>query len=126
LEGQIHFYWGGKIFVFIICLKQIFLSTTKFGAAQKRFGGNCLRMPYCVCGPGQNRRQKVFHWGPSCLCRGLAIAELESGHNFSTRPEPDPCCPKPDPNPTSEIKTRFGPENFLTTVGYVQIWSPGF
>jgi len=23
-----------------------------------------------VCAPGQNRRQKVFHWGPSCLCWG--------------------------------------------------------
>ena len=47
--------------------------------------------------------------------------ELESGRNFSTRPEPDPCCPKPDLNPTSEIKTRFWPENFLITVGYVSV-----
>jgi len=39
--------WGGEysfIFVFIICLKQIFPSTTKFGVAQKRFGGNCAWM----------------------------------------------------------------------------------
>jgi len=36
---------GGKIFVFTICLKQIFLSTTNFGEAQKRFGGNCPLMP---------------------------------------------------------------------------------
>jgi len=31
--------------------------------------GSCPRMPR-VCGPGQSRRQNVFHWGPSCLCRG--------------------------------------------------------
>ena len=43
---------------------------------------------------------------------GQSTSELESGRNFSTRPEPDPCCPKPDPNPTREIKTRFWPENF--------------
>ena len=48
--------------------------------------------------------------------------DLESGRNFSTRPEPDPCCPKPDPNPTSEIKTRFWPENFLIAVGYVSVF----
>ena len=29
---------GGKIFIFIICLKQIFLSTTKFREAHKGFG----------------------------------------------------------------------------------------
>jgi len=28
-----------------------------------------------VCGPGQNRRQKVFHWGPSCLCRRARNSE---------------------------------------------------
>jgi len=37
----------------------------------KRFGGNCPRMSHRVWGPGQNRRQKVFHWGHSCLSRGL-------------------------------------------------------
>jgi len=37
-EGQ-NAFLGGKIFVFIICLKQIFLSTTKFGGAQKIFRG---------------------------------------------------------------------------------------
>jgi len=50
--------------------KTNFLSTTKFWEAQERFGGNCNRMPHRVCGPGHNRCQKVFHWGPSCLCRG--------------------------------------------------------
>jgi len=40
---------GGKIFVFIIRLKQIFLSTTKFGRTQKRFGGNILpNTPMCL------------------------------------------------------------------------------
>ena len=36
-RGQIHFY-GGKILIFIICLKQIFLSTTKFGGHKKNLG----------------------------------------------------------------------------------------
>jgi len=33
------------ILIFIICLKQIILSATKFGRAQKRFGVNCPGMP---------------------------------------------------------------------------------
>jgi len=32
-----HFY-GGKISIFIICVKQIFLSTTKFGGHKKDLG----------------------------------------------------------------------------------------
>jgi len=31
-------FYGGKIFVFILCLKQIFMGTTKFGVAQKNGG----------------------------------------------------------------------------------------
>jgi len=65
--------WG-KIFIFVICSKQIFLRTTIFGVT-KRFVGNCPRMPNHVCGPGQNRRQKVFHWGHSCLWRGARHSE---------------------------------------------------
>jgi len=36
-RGKIHFY-GGKILIFIIRLKQIFLSTTKFGGTKKIWG----------------------------------------------------------------------------------------
>jgi len=39
------------IFVFIIFLKQIFLGTRKFVGEQKKFGGNCPRMPTRGCGP---------------------------------------------------------------------------
>jgi len=60
----------GKILVIIVCSKQFFQSTTKFGGAQKKFRGNCRRMSPRVCGLWQSRCQKVFHWGPSCLCRG--------------------------------------------------------
>jgi len=35
-----------------MCVKQTFLSTTKFGVAQKMFEVNCPRMPPRVCGPG--------------------------------------------------------------------------
>jgi len=34
------------------------------------------RMTPRVCGPEQNRRQKVFHWEASCLCRGLDILKI--------------------------------------------------
>jgi len=36
---------------------------------------NTKAMLHRVCGRGQNRRQKVFHWGPSCLCRGPRHSE---------------------------------------------------
>jgi len=75
------FLWGK---IFIICLKQIFWAQQNLGA-QKRFGGNCLRMPHRVCEPGQNRRQKVFHWRPSCLCRGTRHSEnLFLIHNMNS------------------------------------------
>jgi len=37
-----------------------------------------ITVPDCspVCGPGQNRRQEVFHWEPSCLCRELDIMKI--------------------------------------------------
>jgi len=37
-EGEIRFK-GGKIFVFVVCLKQTFLGTKKFGEVQKKFRG---------------------------------------------------------------------------------------
>jgi len=42
---------------------------------QKRFGGIRARMPHRVCGPGQNRRKNVYHWEPSCLCKGARHSE---------------------------------------------------
>jgi len=45
LGGKIHFY-GGKILIFITCLKQIFLSTTKFGGHKKDLG---VTVPECPC-----------------------------------------------------------------------------
>jgi len=55
--------------------KTIFSEHNKIWGAQKRFGGNCPQISPRICGPGQNRRQKVFHWGPSCLCRGPRHSE---------------------------------------------------
>jgi len=46
-----------------------FSEHNKIWGAQN-FGGNGPRMPHRVCGPGKNHCQKVFHWRPSCLCRG--------------------------------------------------------
>jgi len=52
-----------------------FTEHNKIWGARKRSRGNCPRMPHRVCGPVQNRRQKVLHWGPSCLCRGARHSE---------------------------------------------------
>ena len=37
--GGVQYIFRGMIFAFTICLKQIFLDTTKFGGAQKKFRG---------------------------------------------------------------------------------------
>jgi len=55
--------------------KTNFSGHKKFWKAQKRFGDNWPRMPHRVYGPEQNRRQKVFHWGPSYLCKGARHSE---------------------------------------------------
>jgi len=54
---------------------------TSFSKHNKIWGGKIniygklhLNAPR-VCGPGQNRRQKVFHWGPSSLFRGARHSE---------------------------------------------------
>jgi len=44
--------------------KTNFSGHNKIWGGTKRFGCNCLRMLHRVSGPGQNRRQKVFYWGP--------------------------------------------------------------
>jgi len=56
--------------------KTNFSEDNNIWGAQKRFGNNCLRMPHRVCGPGQNRRQKVFPWGPHVYARGLDILKM--------------------------------------------------
>jgi len=61
----------GKDFNFYHTFETNFSEHNKIWGAQKRFGSNCP----CVCGPGQNRRQKVFHWGPSWLCKGARHSE---------------------------------------------------
>jgi len=38
------------MFVFILCLKQIFLGITQFGGAQKYLGVHCPRMPPAATG----------------------------------------------------------------------------
>jgi len=53
-----------------------FSEHNKILEAHKKFRGNCPKMPPRVCGSGQNRRQKVFHWGPSCLYKGLDILKI--------------------------------------------------
>jgi len=68
---------GGKIFGFIICLKQIFLSTTKFVGAQKMFGGNCPRMPTPMsAGLGTTMAWKSSIWGLHVYAGGLDILKI--------------------------------------------------
>jgi len=55
--------------------KTFFWAQQNLGGRLKRFGGNCRRMPHRVCGPVQNRRQKVFHWGLVCA-GGLDILKF--------------------------------------------------
>jgi len=50
--------------------KTNFSEHNKIWESKKKIWGNWPRMPNRVCGPGQNRCLKIFHWGPSCLCRG--------------------------------------------------------
>jgi len=63
----------GKDIYFYHMFKTNFSEHNKIWGATNKIWGNCPRMPHRVCGHGQNRRQKVFHWGPSCLRRGLDI-----------------------------------------------------
>jgi len=69
------FLWG-KDFNFCHIFETNFSEHNKIWGAQKRFGGNCLRMPHRVVGPGQNRRQKVFHWGLHICAGGLDILKI--------------------------------------------------
>ena len=61
---------GGKLFkgakfLFLLCLKQIFLGTTKFG-------GLCFRMPSRVYGPGCTEDSEPC-MNPSALCQSLSL-----------------------------------------------------
>jgi len=51
---------GGKIFVFIICLKQIFLGTTKFGEAQKFGGGTVPEYTPRATGLGKSTKNMFY------------------------------------------------------------------
>jgi len=57
LGGKMHFY-GGKILIFIICLKQIFLSTTKFGEHKKDLGITVPECPTVSAGLGRTVARK--------------------------------------------------------------------
>jgi len=73
--GEENTFLGGRIFVFIICLfLKIFLSTTEFGEALKRFGVTAPECPPCLRA-WTEPSPKVFHRAPSCLCRGARHSE---------------------------------------------------
>jgi len=52
-----------------------FSEHNKIWGAQKNLGVTAHECPR-VCGPGQNRHQKVFHWGPSFCAVGLDILKI--------------------------------------------------
>ena len=52
-----HFH-GGKIFIFIICLKQIILITTKFGGNEKDLGITAPECPAVSAGLGRTVARK--------------------------------------------------------------------
>jgi len=54
----------GERFCFYHMFKINFSKHNKIWKSTKKIWGNCPRMPHRVCGPGQNCRLKVFHWGP--------------------------------------------------------------
>ena len=73
----------GIEFCFYHMFKTNLYEHKKIRGSTKKIWGNCLRMAHRVCGPGQNRRQKV--WGPSCLCRGARHSEnLFLIHNMNS------------------------------------------
>jgi len=61
--GAKYILWG-KDFNIYHMFETNFSEHNKIWGAQKRFAGNCPRMPHRVCGSGRNRCRKVFHWGP--------------------------------------------------------------
>jgi len=75
-EGGKILFKVGKIFVFIICLKQIFLSTKTLGGTQNRFGGNVLRMPPVSAGLGMTIARKSSIGGLYVCAGGLDIPKI--------------------------------------------------
>jgi len=70
------YFLGGKDFCFYHMFKTNFSEHNKIWEGHnKDLGVTASECPR-VCGPGQNRRQKVFHWRPSCLCRELDILKI--------------------------------------------------
>ena len=70
--------WGKNTFLggkdFYRMFETNFLSTTELGGIKIGLGVSAPNVPH-VFGCGKNRHQKVFHWGPSCLCRGARHSE---------------------------------------------------
>jgi len=56
--------------------KQIFLSTTKFGWAQKGFGGNCPQLPTLSAGLGRIVARKFSIMGLHVCAGGLNILKI--------------------------------------------------
>jgi len=56
--------------------KKIFLSTTKFGSTQKRYGGYCLRMPAVSAGVGRAIAMKSSIGGLHVCAGGLDILKI--------------------------------------------------
>jgi len=48
--GEVKYISVGQIFVIIVCLKQSFLSRTKFGVAQNKLGGTSPECPSMATG----------------------------------------------------------------------------
>jgi len=68
LWGQDTFVKGGKIFLSYVWNK-FFWDQQNLGGIKKIWGVTSPKCSPRVCGPGQNRCQKVFYFGPSSLCR---------------------------------------------------------
>ena len=74
---------GGKIFVFIVCLKQVFLRTTKFGVAKKILGELAPNAPMSA-GLGRNIARKSSI-GRLHVCGGARHSEnLYLIHNMNS------------------------------------------
>jgi len=73
--GKIHF-CGGNILIFIICLKQIFLSTTKFGVHKKDFWVTAPECPTVSAGLGRTVARKSSIGGLHVCAGGLDILKI--------------------------------------------------
>jgi len=66
---------GGKDFCFYHTFETNFFEHNKIlGGTKKIWGELPQNAPPCLRAWAEHR-QKVFHWGPSCLCRGARHSE---------------------------------------------------